>query len=617
MGGSPVLRLGENSAKCAHGICFHLQFMSSSKGVARVASWFGWSLGAWLGLAGWVYGLYWLMNYRISIGPWRWWLVIMMPPAAVLCGWMAVRAGATFRRWTKMIFWMVTVPGMAVCAVYLQYSYGILTEAYYRQLLLVSAVMPVLVLILAMIREARSGGLRKAGWILDMLGGTGCMVVLLVAGYFVWLKGYVEPLRQKAEARWAEIGRPMVEFEKSIRPAKENESLRALTRDLKPFGVVTLYKAGSGGGRVTEVNAMGTPKEAIEIIGAVADEKGDSIKLPAGAAAVLDSRANDFDRVYNGVLEREPVVWEMDPAVGPQVLVPNYLSERYLAQWIVADAYRRLEKGDQKRAADAVAAEMRMIQNMGKQPVLVSLMIDISIESLFAPAIARLPEGPNEMQQLAEEVDEKRAKFQETAQGDAWGLMYAFEKAHLGPDDVRSALGGAQHVFPDCLDRLLLPTYCRAVFREECSKAWLYETDVVEIAGRARELASSDLGEREMDEAAERHPSVFSPNLSRGWLRLNCALLVREQAEMIRAARSEMESGRAGKLGEHPSVVIPGAKWEMTGDAISHSVTLKLTPLPSWTGTDVAGKDFWLLPLDGSKGWKVETKGNRLYGKVE
>ncbi len=87
-------------------------------------------------------------------------------------------------------------------------------------------------------------------------------------------------------------------------------------------------------------------------------------------------------------------------------------------------------------------------------------------------------------------------------------------------------------------------------------------------------------------------------------------LLLREQTELIRLARAQMQGGKTGNLGEWQSVVIPGSKWKITGDAVTNSFTLELAPRPSWTidstaaGT-VAGSQYFLLPLDGSKPWQL------------
>ena len=49
--------------------------------------------------------------------------------------------------------------------------------------------------------------------------------------------------------------------------------------------------------------------------------------------------------------------------------------------------------------------------------------------------------------------------------------------------------------------------------------------------------------------------------------------------------------------------------WHVSGDAIANSVSLKLTPIPSWTNNrDALDENFFLLPLDGSKSWKFRPR---------
>jgi hypothetical protein len=70
-----------------------------------------------------------------------------------------------------------------------------------------------------------------------------------------------------------------------------------------------------------------------------------------------------------------------------------------------------------------------------------------------------------------------------------------------------------------------------------------------------------------------------------------------------------VSAGKSGNLGERESVVVPGAKWQLTRNSDNVSIILKLTPVPSWTAdNDIIGKTFFLLPLDGSGSWKFRLR---------
>lgn len=123
-------------------------------------------------------------------------------------------------------------------------------------------------------------------------------------------------------------------------------------------------------------------------------------------------------------------------------------------------------------------------------------------------------------------------------------------------------------------------------------------------------LTKGDLGEREFEKREASDPNIMTPNYVRAYSRVNLTLLLREQAEMIRFARARIQEGTASA--EHASVVIPGAKWVMTGDPATNSATLKLSPIPEWAKSkSYVDESFFLLPLDGSRSWKFATAAEK------
>ena len=583
--------------------------MSSSKPVYSFLRWCVWTLAAWGALAGTVFLL--LHNMGDATVYEHWNLIYLLPSLAFICGWRALRTGAALGRWSRVIFWTPGSMLVALTAVLFQGQYENLTHEDDRHLLVMAAVVSLLVLALVLWREFRSGGFKGTGfaWALEIAGGTACMAAIAVSAYFAWMKCCVEPLRGKAEARWAQVGRPMADFKKTIHPVEENESLRELTHDLAPFGVVTFYKTGSGGGKITASNTLQVPGEIVDMLGS--GQRMDAIQVSGKAAATLEMHRNDFDRLYSGILRREPPVWEMDITRGSYYSVfPNYLATRQLAQWVVVDAYHRLEQGDVKGAQDAVAAETKLIYNMGKQPVLISVMIHTAVKCLFTSITARLPADPDAMRQLVADVEDERRQYAIALQSEAWSVMKEFADPQLSHDGMKMFLSSAQP-WPKWMERRMVPFYCRTFWQLQASKTWLAEADFVAISDHTAKLP--DLGYQEMVDAQNRQQSIFTPNMLRAWLRLNGGLLVREQAEMIRGARAQMESGKSGKLGEYESVVIPGSKWVITGDAGTNTITTKLSPLPKWVAeNEVTSDEFWLAPLDGSKPWQLRPAAEKV-----
>jgi hypothetical protein len=579
--------------------CFTCRAMPWFKQVKTDIPWVCWTFAGWLALGCAAYGL----SNDLGQAPWRWLLVLTMPSAAVIFAWLSLRAEAG--RVARIVFWMITIAGGALCYALvhdqLLPTSGNSWQLTHTALFTVSGILPILALMLVIVRETKSRALKISEVAFSALLGGVYLVALTSAARFCWVRGYVQPLREKAVRSWAEVGRPMPEFEKSIAVQAENDSLRELTRDLKPFGVVTFYKTGSGkgAGQITATNSIELPREVLNCLySSSLRSAGDRLEMPSEVSAQLEARRHDFDNLYAGVLKRDAPVWKMNPYDGCELVVPNFLAARSLAQWIYLDACHHLAMGDERGAITAVSAGLRVTQNFGEQPILVSNMIRAAIQALFAPVIARLPEDPGALQGLAAEVDAQRRGFLRTVQLEAWGPAYTIEVLYKG-DDVGANLYTMESL-PHGLHSLTSP-----LLSIECSNDWLDLAETVQIMGDVRDRASTDLGIGELEAAINRHPSPLTPNLGRAWLRLNGSFLVREQAEIIRMARGEMQAGKDGNLGSYQSAVVPGSKWEISGDAAANSISVKLSPRPGWTKSDVFDSGFFLLPLDGSASWKL------------
>src|SRR5579862_285853 len=132
--------------------------------------------------------------------------------------------------------------------------------------------------------------------ILGAIGGVGCscLAFLVILFLFVWIKVLVPHSRQKAEQQWAAIGRPMPEFEKRLKPVAENDSLRALTRDLQPFGIKSLYKAPEG----NAPKSINIPKEVTDVVDPFVPRAADEVDLVRHDLSYLDQHAADLNRLY-------------------------------------------------------------------------------------------------------------------------------------------------------------------------------------------------------------------------------------------------------------------------------------------------------------------------------
>jgi hypothetical protein len=400
---------------------------------------------------------------------------------------------------------------------------------------------------------------------------------------------------------------------------RENASLRELAQALEPFGIKSLYKVR---GNETDPN---TPQESqardwmnglVEaLFYSREDQVPATLPIPEGRTAdsitqgtlYLNSRSDDFNRLYRDVLRLESPVWGYDPADCWEIRVPNFQAARMLSQMIVGDACLKFQKGDVEGAGRAAAANLRLVKNMGEQPILVSCMIHCAIECLLQRVLVRLPAEPDGLKNLASDVQTERERLRTAIQAGYYSELLWPDHAHFNPREILSlnTINSATGISPiRPLGEWLLGWCGRSWFKLQVAKVHQISAKEVEVTQRASELAASDLGTEEMNRDTS-GVGVLIPNFQRAWLRINFMLLLREQTELIRLARTWMQSGKTGDLGDWSSVVIPGSKWEIKGEAGTNSVSLRLTPIPSWVSKkSVIDDSFFLLPLDGSKSWK-------------
>lgn len=464
---------------------------------------------------------------------------------------------------------------------------------------LAAAVLILLLLVLWMgIRGCRSaGGARPFGvrvgsliwkWLARLAKcavGLVLLAVLIGAGWIVWTEWQAREIEKQALTKWAQIGRPMADLERELKPVEENGSLKQLTQELGPFGVRTLYKRPGG------VDQIELPEKISELL--CPRPARDQLKSPVPKLAYLEAHADELTRLYQGILRREPPVWALDFPNKGWLGVPDYLALRKISQLIAADAMSRMANGDPGGAALAIEAGLKMSQNLGEQPILVSSMIRVAIKGMFTEKSVWLPEDPTAWERLAKDAKTTREQLLKTFQAEAW---WASRVASTEPSSLSCASDRCQPL-PQWASNLFVHPFIRLQTAQNSEI-------LAENVRVMRDWPQGRLGTDELEKACSTdHSTVFTPNYIRAALRVNLSLLLCEQVEMIRFARARMQEGKiqAG----HPSVVIPGATWEMTGDLTTNSATLKLSPIPKWAvHNDVAGADFFLLPLDGSKPWQ-------------
>ena len=439
---------------------------------------------------------------------------------------------------------------------------------------------------------------------------TRCLIVfaiiafLFVGGFTWWKQVLIPHLRGEADAHWTAMGRSMAVFTEQLKRVEENESLRALIRDLKPFGVESLYRTDVG---EKDPNNINIPAETLHFV--TPHLAMDEVSTKTQGATYLIEHIKDLDRLYTGILQRNPPVWSCVPEDGYAMRPPNFLVASQISKLIYADAIYKIEKGDEEGATRALTAGLRMTVNLGEQPILISQMIRTAIEALFAPAIARLPLSSEMLNQVDSDVRLRRERWRKAVQCETWALTDLVDHIDLGPYRARKKSN------PSIFEKSMI-SFAQCTMQVDLSRFIVVAADDVKASQWANDLAISDLGLAEMRRTATAYAPLFTDRLSltsvaegwpRSWMRANAILLVREQADVIRSTRARLQAGESGDLGERSSIVIPGAKWHITVDATTNSGRFQLIPVPSWTTEDCNNQNPYLLPLDGSKSWKFRT----------
>jgi len=142
--------------------------------------------------------------------------------------------------------------------------------------------------------------------------------------------------------------------------------------------------------------------------------------------------------------------------------------------------------------------------------------------------------------------------------------------------------------------------------QRECAVGALHNAEHAAICRAPRTRALRDLGTRLHDRVSSIDPTICEVNISRVTKRIHAMLLLREQVSLVRTARERLAAGQP--IESRSSAVLPRATWEVTADATQKAVSIRLINGPKWVYEgDVAGPDFWVLPLDGSVPWQFRT----------
>ncbi len=551
-----------------------------------------------LALWSWLAGVSWLLvqpdsarNIGILWGVLR---VFALAVAAVLT-WAAASAIPVARGW-RWLFWMVTLGGWLGVALLLQGRFENRLHEDDRQILLMGIVAAGLAAGWLMWREKR---LPRWSLLGDMAAGAAGLALL---GGAAWWKFSADTAaaRERALARWEEIGMPLSDVEKLMKPQQETAGSQAVRQAFRDILSQRFYKEGTPAAAQEPVaprseEAWDLVNKATEVL-AAGHQRSDSVNLPPAQVAKLQAHSGKLDAAYRSILSAESAVWACDPRDGLVIAVPNFLGLRMFSQLATAESLRLIAAGDKEGAERAISACKRMTEGLERNPTLVSLMIHVAVDALLAPQEARLNIEGSDRADIQRRALTWRQSFVRVLQWESWAVLHANEKVvaenSMDPQD-----------FP------FLPRWTRPIIahlfleRSLCNSALNgAERAAIRLSPETAKLA--DFGAKLDDEISRKNPTNYDFSSTRAAMRMHATLLLREQAQIIREARARLASGQ--EVESRDSVVLPNVRWEVSLDAGKRSLTTRLANAPKWITDNVVtgASDFWLLPLDGSASWQ-------------
>jgi hypothetical protein len=421
----------------------------------------------------------------------------------------------------------------------------------------------------------------------------------LAGGIFLWCyEAKTKSIAVRAEARWNEIGLPLAEFERKFVASQENAGSKVLRKVLREEIGSHFYKDGTRATVQEPVLGISEKAELLVTQGVklLQDHPpADDIDLSHQSVDLLEATAAELDSNYRQILAAEPPIWHMDLHEGYDVNVPNFLGIRKFALVTAADALRRFSEGDPEGAARALRAGLRVGDGVRQNPSLVALMISIAVDALLSEKQVHLPSSEDSFQVLARDTAMYRAKLLQSMQYEAWGLLrFPNQAADRLAADLQSKVA--------FLPRWAVLSVVRPWARRQAAIAALDDAEHTVIAKSVETWSLPDLGASRHAAVSEANPSSMEINIARATMLVYATLILREQTELIRDARTRLAEGRP--LIGRDSVVLTHLRWELTTDAAKSSVNTRLVGAPEWIVKTETSGIFWTLPLDGSVAWQ-------------
>jgi len=114
-------------------------------------------------------------------------------------------------------------------------------------------------------------------------------------------------------------------------------------------------------------------------------------KLPSSASQELNPFLEHYQvalRELHRAAAVEPCDWQLDELAGPNMLLPHLQKARELAKVAMLRAQLRLAADDTDAALNDISAVLKLAHDCGRSPILISLLVDATIEKQTIDVLA-------------------------------------------------------------------------------------------------------------------------------------------------------------------------------------------------------------------------------------
>lgn len=218
--------------------------------------------------------------------------------------------------------------------------------------------------------------------------------IVLVVAFSVVPRVLLAVQKKGLDERWtAAVGPPAEVFERVIPHGASSSALR-LDRAAAAFGIDLAPGDESDRAPRTAPPLAKNPELGSWCAAVTAASGGSEIPVPDSVQAILEERNDALIEIIAGLTDGEPVVWELDSAMGGGGRVPSPTQLLKLHRWLAAAEAHSRNRGDEQRAAACLEASWWLNQESLRRPERDLRQAGYSALELVLAMVRAVPSSP-------------------------------------------------------------------------------------------------------------------------------------------------------------------------------------------------------------------------------